>query len=425
MTNVSLVTATNVLKTLYGDEVAEAVIKDAAFAGMMKEDPEEFDGLGEFKFTVQYGTQQGHATNYPDAELNAGVNKYLQFNLPRGQIHAAGFIDGDVLLAGAKPGKGRGAMVNVFERERDGLKRQLDRSLALVSWGNGGGAIGRIGATTVLASDTIVLATPEDHIWFENGQYLQFAVADGTTGALKAAVSVPKVIAVVRGETVATVKLDTVLNVACPTIAAGDHIFWRGYHGNTAGNHTPVGWSGYIPDTDPGPGDNFLGADRSADPMRLAGLRYSGGGGLISETLQRALAWAGSQGVKSLDTGFAHPMDFADLLLELQDQKRYVEDSRSSPSMPNVGFSGCKIVSPFGKPVGIFADAGVKRGVMRLTNMNVWRRKKLGKMFHIVENDGVAFLRVPGFDTFSWRHRALFNHVCLSPWENVNVTLLA
>lgn len=421
-----MTTATAVLKTQYGDDVAEETFKDAPFAGQMETMDEDWDGDGDFKFTVQYGTQQGTATNYADAEANQTANEYLRFTLPRGRIYGTGSIGGEVLRSGAKPGKGRGAMINVFDREKKGLTRQLQRALALVCWGNGGGAIARIGATTVLASDTIVLDQAASDIWFEKGQYLQFSVADGTTGALKAAVTVPQVTAVIRGSGTSSVKLSAVLNVAVPTIALGDYIFWRGYHGNTAGNATPMGWDGYVPMTDPVLGvDSFLGADRGPDPTRLAGLRFAdAAGGLISDILQKALAYANAQGVSTLDSAYLHPTRFAELVLELQDQKRYIEDTRKAPDMPNVGYKGCRIVAPYGE-ITVFADRGVPRTVARVTNMSVWKRKSLGKMFHIIDDDGNAFLRKPGLDEFEWRHVAHFNQVCESPFENMNVTLLA
>jgi len=56
------------------------------------------------------------------------------------------------------------------------------------------------------------------------------------------------------------------------------------------------GLAAWVPNVDPPIGDNFWGVNRSADPTRLAGLRYNAASQTIEEGLTSALAYGNREG---------------------------------------------------------------------------------------------------------------------------------
>jgi hypothetical protein len=228
----------------------------------------------------QYGSPQGRGSAFAVAQGNITPSVYDAVSVPRAKDYAFAEITGEMIDA-AKDNEY--ALLDGLKREIDNAFYTVARSIAVSLFGSGGGARGQIGATTTLASTTIVLADVNSVVNFEVGMVLNLGATDGTTGAKRAGTLT--VTGVNRDLGTLTVNA----NVSTVTGAAlADFIFQNGDFETTRSMLT--GLAGWIPWTAPVPGDNFFGLDRSKDVTRLSGVRFDGQGGPIEETIVKAAA---------------------------------------------------------------------------------------------------------------------------------------
>jgi hypothetical protein len=393
-----------VLKTLYPQSaIKELCYDNNPLLGLVKKKT-DFGGKNG-TVSLRYAAQGGRSSVFATAQTNRSPNLYEDFIITRAKDYAVGGIDTEALRA-AKGNKN--ALIEGLEAEMKGLTYSITRSLCASLYGNGGGAVGQIASGS--ASTTITLTNPADVVWFEVGDVIEASDDDGTTGSLHAGSN--EITAVDRdaGTLTAAVQWDT----AITGLGANDYLFHAGDFGAKL-----TGLAGWLPASAPTSGDSFFGVDRSADTVRLAGIRFNGAGGPIEEVLQGAMARAFREGAR-VDTVLMNPVDMNSLTISLGSRTQYIR--ATSGDMPEVGYEAAKIVAPSGS-AKVIADPNCPQGTAYGLQMDTWTLWSLGDCPGFLDDDGNKMLRDSDADSLQVRLGYYANLYCDAPGFNVRITL--
>ena len=281
---------------------------------------------------------------------------------------------------------------------------QLESSL----WGPVSGYIGRI-ATGGISGNVVTLTNANDCFNFEPDDIIIFD--DTITGASPRAGSA--VVASVQYDagTVTFVDLGTVTSEA-----AGDYLFKSTFE-NGAG---PIGIQSWIPVTAPTAGDAFgTGSlDRSLNPTRLAGWRYSASAGMSVKTaIIRGLSYGKNFGGRA-DTIFMSTDRMADLVLELGNQVVY--DSMGSKEF-QVNFRTVKFVGPQGDIQAVVAPKCPNNSMWALERSS-WSIKSVGELVrNPIRNNKVIDSELE--DGVRLRWKTFYALTCHLPGHNGVITV--
>jgi hypothetical protein len=174
----------------------------------------------------------------------------------------------------------------------------------------------------------------------------------------------------------------------------------------------------WLPTSAPGNTDSFYGVTRSADSVRLAGVRYDGSAQSIEEAAIDASALTAREGGKS-EIGITNYTSYSALEKALGAKVQYVEFKGPA----EIAFQGIRINGSKG-PIRIFADRNCPGVRMFLLQMNTWELESLGEAPQILKyGDGLEMLRVSNADAGEVRVGYYANLGCNGPGWNCNVTL--
>ena len=193
-----------------------------------------------------------------------------------------------------------GAFVDEASRTLDNGFRNISNNMAFELFFGGTASRGVILTATLVGTVvTIQLNNAQNVVQFEVGMTLQNSATDGGAALLEGGViDAIQLTSVNRGTGVI---VGTVVQGTGASFVAGDFLQVLGDIGS-AGASTIAGLLGlsglaaWVPSSDPTSTDNFWGVNRSADPTRLAGLRYNASAQTISEGITNALAFGNREG---------------------------------------------------------------------------------------------------------------------------------
>jgi hypothetical protein len=182
------------------------------------------------------------------------------------------------------------------------------------------------------------------------------------------------------------------------------------------------GLAAWIPTATPSTSDNFWGVNRSADPTRLAGLRYDASSYTIEEGMTNALAFLNREGGKP-DLAVMDFASYAALVNALGAKVQYVQVKHDEVE---VAFEGITFQSAYGR-VTVLADRSCPPQTCYLLTMSTWKLRSLGKVPHILTYgmEGLEGLRVGNADALEIRIGYYGNLICCAPGFNCVVTLSA
>lgn len=407
----SMTTFANVLKKLYLDKVVEAQTyeRNPTYARVKKVG--DWEGDGTLNVAIEYGYGQGVGPTIAIAKANRTADVFERFAVPQKDIYAIGSISGK-LIRNAKSMRGSQAGA-ALQRSRNNNTKTWRRYVQHSLFGNGGGALGQVGS--IPSATTIQLLQPADVVWFERGMVLEFSIADGTGGAVKA-----------NSFTISGVNRDDGILTFTANVNGGggndpavsDYMFRYGTFGLV-----PDGIPVYVPKTAALAASTKYGVARANDPTRLGGLRHeTAQGATVKECLTLALARCNRENI-SPDACPMHPDDLQQLVLTEMSAVQYSRTAGASKL--EVGFSGdtVKMVSS-GITIEIYPDAGVKKGECWLLTMSTWEYHYAGNgMPELLQDDGVVMLRETDDDSYTWRLGFIGNLCCTAPGENMYVKL--
>jgi hypothetical protein len=182
------------------------------------------------------------------------------------------------------------------------------------------------------------------------------------------------------------------------------------------------GLAAWVPSTTPASNDSFWGVNRSADPTRLAGLRYDASAQTIEEGITNALAFLNREGGKP-DLAIMDFASYAALVNALGAKVQYVQVNHDEVE---VAFEGITFQSAYGR-VTVLADRSCPAQTCYLLTMSTWKLRSLGKVPHILTYgmEGLEGLRVGNADALEVRIGYYGNLICSAPGFNCVVALSA
>ena len=399
---------TNILKTRYDQKVFHQLFyRKAPFIGQLRK--EETFGGNNARISLRYGAPQGGSFQMPIAMANVTSSSDAAFLLTRVRDFQVSGISGEALAAGDGD---ENTLYNTLRGEMEGSMRNLNRSLQIHAWRNGGGQRGQLNNTTT-ATTVGTLLQAADITGFEVQMACDLSVDDGyNNGGTLAGVRPNGPLTIVALDRVAgTITFNANINTLTGA-GTSDYIFRNGDY-----SLGPAGVQRWIPTVAPVAGDNMFGQDRSVDVVRLAGLRFSGGGGNKEETLLDAAELAGREGAEDL-VCFINNLDRSDIVKSLGSKAEYMPVNSTDG---DIGYRALNIEGP-DSTIQIFSEVNVPRGKFFLLDMDTWFLKSAKGVPRILDDDGLKMLRESNNDGYQWRMGGYFNYANEAPGYSLNGT---
>jgi hypothetical protein len=404
------------LKDIWQDEVHDFLYDGSTYFGKVEKD-DSWDG-DEQKVTVMYGGMNGRSALFTKAQSRKSPPKYKQMSIPARDNFQIWSIDHKLIILSRNK---RGAVVRQLAENTKLAMTRLKYSTSWMLWGNGGGAVGKI--STVVGT-LITLVNKEDVRNFEVGDFLNASTADGTSGSLKlnAGVTAATEITLIDEDagTLTTADDTTAFSTAW---AANDFLFHDGDFGIVF-NGVPT----FIPLSAPGSGGiptSIFGMDRSAHKTRLGGHRFTATTANVTDEILTACATANRRGCKFTDL-FAPPEVCNEVDLELQTQKRYVDES-----VGRVGYRALEFVNLDGKTIRLWPDSFIRKSVnaKRLVygmRMDAWKfHTAMAYPMWLTIDGREAMDTERDANQFEGRIGGYGDHYCDAPGDNFVLELTA
>ena len=331
-----------------------------------------------------------------------------------------------------------GAFVDAAKLQMDGGFRNITNNIALELFQDGSGTRGTIlsatGPSTINSltnSYVITLSNAQQIVGFEVGMLLVNFL--NTAGTISAVSTNFGMVNAEVDRAAGTITIQSLNSSGTPTSdsswttagqslgISGDVISGATGVGGTSGSYVALsGLAAWIPTTTPAVSDNFWGVNRSADPTRLAGLRFNAQSCTIEEGITSALAFGNREGAK-FDLGVMDFASYASLVNALGAKVQYVQVNHDEVE---VAFEGITFQSAYGR-VTILADRSCPPQTCYLLTMNTWKLRSLGKVPHILTYgmEGLEGPRVGNADALEIRIGYYGNLICSAPGWNMVVQL--
>lgn len=389
------------LKEYYtADEVQNMVYKNNPFTAMVPKD-ENFYG-DSLPVPVIYGNPQGRSASFARAQANVGSSKGVRFLLTRAKDYSIAQIDNETLEASQND---KGAFMEAATTEIDGAIQAATRSLSWGLFGDSGGTIGQLAASTVLGNSWFILRDIEQITNFEVGMVIK-AYAAKTAGAARA--NTVTVTAVNRD----TGRVDVSAALASLTgITVNDYIAVDGDY-----DAKVSGLDAWLPSVAPTAGDSHFGVDRSADVTRLSGVRVDGSALPIEEALITGASRIGREGGRP-DCVFMNFEDYEDLEKALGTKVQYIDHQ-----MGEIMFTGIKVNGPRGI-IKVIPDQNCLPGAAFMLQLDTWKLRSLKSAVRILMQDGNKMLRVYNADSVEVRVGGYYQLACKAPGWNGRIQL--
>jgi len=397
---------TNILKTRYDQKTFHQLFyRKAPFIGQIRKD-EKFGG-NNARISLRYGAPQGGSFQLSVAQANVTSSSDIGFLLTRAKDYQVSGISGEALAAGDGD---ENTIYNTLRGEMEGSMRNLNRSLQICSWRNGGGQRAKGDGSYSVSGAVATLKQAADIVGFEVGMMVDFASDDGyNAGGTLAGVGTGGPLKVTAVDRIAgTVTFSQNVNTISG-VTNSWYLFRNGDYSLGA-----AGVLRWIPTTAPTSGDSHFGVDRSVDPVRLAGARYDGKGGNKEETLIDAAELAGREGAEDLSC-FINNLDRADIIKSLGTKAMYEPVSSTDG---DIGYRSLKIEGPDGT-ISVYSDVNVPRGNFFLLDMETWVLKSAKGVPRILDDDGLKMLREANNDGYQWRMGGYFQYGNEAPGMNL------
>ena len=354
---------------------------------------------------LEYGNPQGRAHVFANAQNQQTASDVISYFVYAVQDYQLVTIT-NLLMEQTK--SNAGAFVDESSRTMDNGFRNLSNNMAFELFAGGTASRGQINASGVSYSAptlSFTLLNSQQVVQFEVGMTLQASTTDGgaalqnTPGTIDAI----QLTSVNRG----TGAITGIVVQGAPQSSwvASDYLQVLGDIG-IGGSTTVAGMLGlsglaaWVPFVDPPSNDNFWGVNRSADPTRLAGLRFNATGFTIADGLTQALALGNREGA-SFDIIVIDFLSYASLINELGAKVQYVQLEHDEVE---VAFEAIHFHSAYGK-IPVLADRSVQQQTAWCLTLDTWKLRTLGKAPHILTYgmEGLEGLRVGNADALEIR----------------------
>jgi hypothetical protein len=419
------------LKELYKDDkeyMKDLVYKENPFMALVPKDESPDGFAGKYiPVPMEFGVPQGRSHSFASAQNNQTATQLASFFVYVIQDYQLVTIT-NLLMEQTK--SNAGAFVDAAKLQMDGGFRNLTNNIAFELFGSGSATRGNSAITSSQTGGTAVggvilpLTNAQAIVNFEVGMTI---VASATDGGAPSTDSV-QITGVDRANGILTGTASAATLSANWAIGAGSAFLTvigdlPATGAATTGSFLALsGLAAWLPTTTPANNDNFWGVNRSADPTRLAGLRYDARQYTIEEGMTNALAFANREGAKP-DTCIMDFASYAALVNALGAKVQYVQVKHDEVE---VSFDGIMFQSAYGK-ITVLADRSCPPQTAYVLTMSTFKLRSLGKVPHILTYgmEGLEGLRVGNADALEIRIGYYGNLICSAPGWNMVVQLSA
>ena len=387
-------------------EVADLSYKKNPVYALLAKD-ESFGGES-YRIPVKHADAQGLSPDFAIAQANAlnTATKLKGFSLTHVKEYSVAEIDGALMR---RSEGNENAFMAATKVAIDGAIQALTRRLSIWMYGSGWGTLGQIKSSSGISGNVITLSAAEDVANFEIGTVVCFSSAE-STAVLRAGGS--KYCTVTgRDPDAGTITVDAIVSTA----ANSDYIFAYGARQDSSSPTRQVisGFEAWLPTTAPSSGESFFGVDRSSDPQRLAGVRFSATGYPAEETLIEASSRVSRNG-GTLTHFFTSYQFYRNLVKSLGARVQYIDQ----PVTQKVGFRGVKIVGADGD-IDVIPDVNCRTNRVFGVDLDMWKLYSAGSPLRMIDEDGNVMLRQSNGDGYEVRFGFLGNLGCHAPGHNV------
>jgi len=418
------------LKELYTDDkeyMKDLVYKENPFLALVPKN-ESADGFaGKYiPVPLEYGTPQGRAHTFSNAQSQQTATALVSFFVYVISDYQLVTIT-NLLMEQTK--SNAGAFVDAAKLQVDGGFRNLTNNIAFELFGDGTATRGissssSTQATTTVGGTVLPLTNAQQIVAFEVGMLL---VASSSAGGAPSSdtvliTAVDRANGIVYGTASAsTLSSNWAIGSGSAYLSVSGDIPSTGAS-STSSFQALSGLAAWIPVTTPSGSDSFWGVNRSADPTRLAGLRYNAQSLTIEEGITNALAFLNREGGKP-DLCVMDFASYAALVNALGAKVQYVQVNHDEVE---VAFEGITFQSAYGR-VTVLADRSCPPQTAYLLTMSTWKLRSLGKVPHILTYgmEGLEGLRTGSADALEIRIGYYGNLICSAPGWNCVVQLSA
>ncbi len=418
------------LKELYTDDkeyMKDLVYKENPFLALVpkNESPDGFAGKY-IPVPLEYGTPQGRSHSFANAQSQQTATSLASFFVYTIEDYQLVTIT-NLLMEQTKTSAG--AFVDAAKLQMDGGFRNLTNNIAFELFGSGTATRGISSAASTQAGVTVggtvlPLTNAQSIVAFEVGMLLVASATDGGAPSTDTVtiVSVNRATGVVTGTaSAATLSGNWAIGTGLAYLTISGDLPTTGAT-STSSYLALSGLAAWIPVTSPATTDNFWGVNRSADPTRLAGLRFNATAYTIEEGITNALAFSNREGAKP-DIAIMDFASYSSLVNSLGAKVQYVQIKHDEVE---VAFEGITFQSAYGR-VTVLADRSCPPQTCYLLTMATWKLRSLGKVPHILKYgmEGLEGLRVGNADALEIRIGYYGNLICSAPGWNCVVQLSA
>ncbi len=418
------------LKELYTDDkeyMKDLVYKENPFLALVpkNESPDGFAGKY-IPVPLEYGTPQGRSHSFSNAQAQQTATALVSYFVYVIEDYQLVTIT-NLLMEQTK--SNAGAFVDAAKLQMDGGFRNITNNIAFELFGDGTSTRGIATSastqnSTVAGGTVLPLTNAQNIVQFEVGMLL---VASATRGGAPSAdtvliTAVNRATGVISGTaSAASLSGNWAIGSGSAYLSVSGDLPAAGA-ANTGSYLALSGLAAWIPSADPASNDSFWGVNRSADPTRLAGLRYNAASFTIEEGMTNALAFLNREGGKP-DLCVMDFASYAALVNALGAKVQYVQVNHDEVE---VAFEGITFQSAYGR-VTVLADRSCPPQTAYLLTMNTWKLRSLGKVPHILTYgmEGLEGLRVGNADALEIRIAYYGNLICSAPGWNCVVSLSA
>lgn len=350
---------------------------------------------------VLHDDPQGRSASLATAITNNSNTSQTKFVITeRKKDYQAWKIEGEAIMAASKD---VGSFVRAKQTQINGALRNLGKSLHLALYRSGSGSIGQVatgGISDGSGEATIVLTNFSDCYNFGIGQTVVANDTDNDTSVKSGSPQITNI-----QHSTGTLTVDETV-VATYSWAAADYIFNAGDP-----DAKVAGLSAWIPLTAPS-ATPFFSVDRTVNEAALSGHRVDNSGRSILENGQELAMLIGEFGGEP-DAWFMNPRAGLQLAEQLDAQVERMDGGHGS-----FGFTGFTLNSFVTGSIKVIFDIGCPPNLAWMLQRNTWEFACMGKVPHIIRDDGLTALRGSTTDDVEYRARYFGELVCYAPGFN-------
>jgi hypothetical protein len=396
-----------ILKDVWHDTLEATYYEESPLLAMVPKDT-GWSGNA-YDVVINYGPVTGRSTKFETALANRGPSKVTRFVTTTNDNYVIWSVDHKLIQLSRNDA---GAVERVLTGELERATMKFKRSMCWMLYGDGGGAVARIHASTAPSGTTVTVADKRKLRNIEPGDRLK---AYSNSGAIYASAGTERSGGAVEVSSVSySSGTITLVSSAPASWAVSDYLVPEDDYRNVF-----YGLDSYLPNVTDASVGTIWTCDRTVHRTRLAGVRIGGKGLQVEDAVKKALARGGDQGAKPSHI-FMHTDDY--YAFEMANQTKKF-GSALNEKVGTIGFSGLVFTKPGGGEVRVYPDADCPKGIIYLLKLDDLLFRTAGDFPGFLTLDGKKFDMEPTANAFQGRMGGYGQFVVHNPGQHIVLDL--